>query len=190
MVRQRVDTRLQDLELLAPRVTWTSAKLIEARLDVIQLSDKAIIDWRQFSIDPSEHTNFQQPSASAAARRIRSSRPAPSWWPSPTRPCCATTTRSATPVMTSSPPSVPVMVVWGRQQDVETAAREIVLVAQDLASYGKDRPDELGAGSIVPLVDAVASAVDRVRQDWEEKRDSPPFIDWRKRLQAKAEAES
>ena len=31
-------------------------------------------------------------------------------------------------------------------------AREIVLVAQDLASYGKDRPGELGAGSIVPLV--------------------------------------
>ena len=45
----------------------------------------------------------------------------------------------------------------------ETQAREIVLVAQDLASYGKDRPDELGAGSIVPLVDAVAGAVDRVR---------------------------
>ncbi len=42
-------------------------------------------------------------------------------------------------------------------------AREIVLVAQDLASYGKDRPDELGAGSSVPLVDAVAAAVDRVR---------------------------
>ena len=42
-------------------------------------------------------------------------------------------------------------------------AREIVLVAQDLASYGKDRPDELGAGSIVPLVKAVAAAVDRVR---------------------------
>lgn len=41
--------------------------------------------------------------------------------------------------------------------------REIVLVAQDLASYGKDRPDELGAGSIVPLVNAVAGAVDRVR---------------------------
>jgi ribosomal protein S12 methylthiotransferase len=42
-------------------------------------------------------------------------------------------------------------------------AREIVLVAQDLASYGKDRPDELGAGSIVPLVQSVADAVDRVR---------------------------
>jgi ribosomal protein S12 methylthiotransferase len=42
-------------------------------------------------------------------------------------------------------------------------AREIVLVAQDLASYGKDRPTEMGAGSIVPLVDAVAAAVDRVR---------------------------
>ena len=42
-------------------------------------------------------------------------------------------------------------------------AREIVLVAQDLASYGKDRPDEMGAGSIVPLVKAVSGAVDRVR---------------------------
>ena len=37
-------------------------------------------------------------------------------------------------------------------------AQEIVLVAQDLASYGKDRPDELGAGSIVPLVKAVSAA--------------------------------
>ncbi len=42
-------------------------------------------------------------------------------------------------------------------------AREIVLIAQDLASYGKDRPDELGAGSIVPLVQAVADITDRVR---------------------------
>ncbi|MEI6497304.1 MAG: 30S ribosomal protein S12 methylthiotransferase RimO [Actinomycetota bacterium] len=38
----------------------------------------------------------------------------------------------------------------------ELGAKEIVLIAQDLASYGKDRPDELGAGSIVPLVRAVA----------------------------------
>jgi len=45
----------------------------------------------------------------------------------------------------------------------EVGAREIVLVAQDLASYGKDRPDELGAGSIVPLVRKVAAEVDRVR---------------------------
>ena len=36
-------------------------------------------------------------------------------------------------------------------------AQEIVLVAQDLASYGKDRPDELGGGSIVPLVRAVSA---------------------------------
>ena len=41
--------------------------------------------------------------------------------------------------------------------------REIVLVAQDLASYGKDRPDELGAGSIVGLVNAVAAETDWVR---------------------------
>ena len=45
----------------------------------------------------------------------------------------------------------------------ETGAKEIVLVAQDLASYGKDRPDELGAGSIVSLVQAVGARVPRVR---------------------------
>lgn len=45
----------------------------------------------------------------------------------------------------------------------QLGAREIVLVAQDLASYGKDRPDELGAGSIVPLVNAVAERADWVR---------------------------
>ena len=45
----------------------------------------------------------------------------------------------------------------------ELGAREIVLVAQDLASYGKDRPDQLGAGSIVPLVGAVAERTDWVR---------------------------
>ncbi len=45
----------------------------------------------------------------------------------------------------------------------ELGAQEIVLVAQDLASYGKDRPDELGAGSIVPLVRAVAEKVERTR---------------------------
>jgi ribosomal protein S12 methylthiotransferase len=35
--------------------------------------------------------------------------------------------------------------------------QEVVLVAQDLASYGKDRPDDLGAGAIVPLVKAVTA---------------------------------
>ena len=45
----------------------------------------------------------------------------------------------------------------------ELGAREIVLVAQDLASYGKDRPGELGAGAIVPLVRAVSEKTDRVR---------------------------
>jgi ribosomal protein S12 methylthiotransferase len=39
----------------------------------------------------------------------------------------------------------------------QLGAQEIVLVAQDLASYGKDRPDDLGAGSIVPLVKAVSA---------------------------------
>jgi ribosomal protein S12 methylthiotransferase len=45
----------------------------------------------------------------------------------------------------------------------ELGAKEIVLIAQDLASYGKDRPSELGAGSIVPLVRAVAARVKRTR---------------------------
>ena len=42
----------------------------------------------------------------------------------------------------------------------EVGAREIVLVAQDLASFGRDRGN---AGAIVPLVEAVADRVDRVR---------------------------
>ena len=41
--------------------------------------------------------------------------------------------------------------------------QEIVLVAQDLASYGKDRPKELGAGAIVDLVAQVAKKVRRTR---------------------------
>jgi ribosomal protein S12 methylthiotransferase len=41
----------------------------------------------------------------------------------------------------------------------ELQVKEVVLVAQDLASYGKDRPAELGAGAIVPLVTAVAGRV-------------------------------
>jgi ribosomal protein S12 methylthiotransferase len=45
----------------------------------------------------------------------------------------------------------------------ELQAREIVLVAQDLASYGRDRPGELGAGSIVPLVKSVADRTEWVR---------------------------
>lgn len=45
----------------------------------------------------------------------------------------------------------------------ELEAREIVLVAQDLAAYGRDRPDELGSGAIVPLVRAVAERTDWVR---------------------------
>ncbi|HEX2849210.1 MAG TPA: 30S ribosomal protein S12 methylthiotransferase RimO [Acidimicrobiales bacterium] len=40
--------------------------------------------------------------------------------------------------------------------------REVVLVAQDLASYGKDVAG-MGAGSIVPLVEAVAARVARTR---------------------------
>jgi len=58
-----------------------------------------------------------------------------------------------------------------RSRDIESILREIeqldvrevVLVAQDLASYGKDRPGELGAGAIVPLVRQVAELAARVR---------------------------
>lgn len=58
-----------------------------------------------------------------------------------------------------------------RSRDIESIMREIdelevqevVLVAQDLASYGKDRPGELGAGSIVSLVNAVSERVRRTR---------------------------
>ena len=58
-----------------------------------------------------------------------------------------------------------------RSRDIESIlaevdqldVKEIVLVAQDLASYGKDRPEELGAGSIVELVNRVASKVQRTR---------------------------
>jgi len=43
----------------------------------------------------------------------------------------------------------------------ELEAREIVLVAQDLAAYGRDQG--VGDRSIVPLIDQVAQRVDRVR---------------------------
>jgi len=41
--------------------------------------------------------------------------------------------------------------------------QEVVLVAQDLASYGRDRPGDLGAGAIIPLVRAVNARVPRTR---------------------------
>lgn len=52
------------------QVVAGSASIVQpspSRLDVIQGSTKVIIDWREFSIDPAEHTHFQQPSASAVA---------------------------------------------------------------------------------------------------------------------------
>ncbi|PIE34851.1 MAG: 30S ribosomal protein S12 methylthiotransferase RimO [Ilumatobacter coccineus] len=45
----------------------------------------------------------------------------------------------------------------------QLGVKEVVLIAQDVASYGKDRPDLLGAGSIVPLVDEVAKRAEWVR---------------------------
>jgi ribosomal protein S12 methylthiotransferase len=50
-----------------------------------------------------------------------------------------------------------------RRGRARSGAQEIVLVAQDLASYGKDATRVGASGSIVPLVRAVAGAVDRVR---------------------------
>ena len=38
-----------------------------ARLEVLQHHDKAIIDWRSFSIGSGEHTHFSQPSSSSVA---------------------------------------------------------------------------------------------------------------------------
>ncbi len=45
----------------------------------------------------------------------------------------------------------------------QTGAKEIVLVAQDLASYGVDEPESLGAGAIVDLVKAVTKKAKRTR---------------------------
>lgn len=45
----------------------------------------------------------------------------------------------------------------------QLGAKEIVLVAQDLASYGVDEPESLGAGAIVDLVKAVARKTKRTR---------------------------
>src|SRR5690606_27156138 len=46
-------------------------------------------------------------------------------------------------------------------QLVDSGVREVVLVAQDLASYGRD--GDVGSRQIVPLVQAVAGRADRVR---------------------------
>jgi ribosomal protein S12 methylthiotransferase len=45
----------------------------------------------------------------------------------------------------------------------QLGAKEIVLVAQDLASYGVDEPESLGAGAIVDLVKAVTKKTKRTR---------------------------
>ena len=37
------------------------------RLDINQTTNKAVIDWRSFSVAPNEHTNFNQASSSAVA---------------------------------------------------------------------------------------------------------------------------
>ncbi|MCU0934685.1 MAG: filamentous hemagglutinin N-terminal domain-containing protein [Gammaproteobacteria bacterium] len=46
------------------------------RVDVVQSSGKAIVDWRSFSIGAGEHTHFQQPSsASATLNRVKGGDP-------------------------------------------------------------------------------------------------------------------
>ena len=48
------------------RVVGGSAEIratAPTRLDVIQHSDRAVIDWQRFSIAPDEHTHFDQPSS-------------------------------------------------------------------------------------------------------------------------------
>lgn len=61
------------------QVVAGSAAIVQSspsRLDVVQRTDRAIIDWRGFSIDPGEHTHFQQPDASAVAlNRVRGNDP-------------------------------------------------------------------------------------------------------------------
>ncbi len=46
------------------------------KLDIYQSSDKAVIDWRSFSIDVDEHTQFHQPSnAATTLNRVKGSDP-------------------------------------------------------------------------------------------------------------------
>lgn len=53
-------------------ITRTSPK----RVDVRQGSDRAVVDWRSFSIDTDEHTHFQQPSPRAATlNRVKGADP-------------------------------------------------------------------------------------------------------------------
>ena len=55
----------EDANVVAGNVTINQVSA--TRLNVIQSSDKAVIDWRSFSIDANEHTDFQQPSTSSIA---------------------------------------------------------------------------------------------------------------------------
>ena len=83
--------------------------------------------------------------------------------PTSRSPRAATASAASAPSRRSAVPSA--AGPWRRSSPRSTSCRrrEIVLVAQDLASYGKDVPDELGAGAIVPLVRAVTERADRVR---------------------------
>ncbi len=54
----------------------TITQTTPSRLDVVQSSGKAIVDWRSFSIGAGEHAHFQQPSsASATLNRVKGGDP-------------------------------------------------------------------------------------------------------------------
>jgi len=55
----------QDGEVVRGSATITSTS--PGRLDILQTTDKAVIDWREFSIGAAEHTHFQQPDREAVA---------------------------------------------------------------------------------------------------------------------------
>ena len=50
------------------QVTAGSATVTQAsptQVDIVQTTNRAVIDWQSFSIAPNEQTNFQQPSVSS-----------------------------------------------------------------------------------------------------------------------------
>jgi len=55
----------QDGQVVRGAATITATS--PGRLDILQTSDKVVIDWREFSIGAAEHTHFQQPDPEAVA---------------------------------------------------------------------------------------------------------------------------
>ena len=44
----------------------TVVRTSASRLDILQASNRAVLDWQSFSIGTGGHVNFQQPSASSS----------------------------------------------------------------------------------------------------------------------------